>query len=113
MSLIKITKLLSLLSLLALYCACSKSSSGATSGTCDPNVSFSTQLLPLLNQKCNFSGCHDNNSAAALNNYITVRDGASQIKSSVVAGRMPRNGTLTAAEKSIITCWVDNGAKNN
>jgi hypothetical protein len=113
MSLIKITRLFVLLSLVTLYYACSKSSSGGTSGTCDPNVSYSTQLLPLLNQKCNFSGCHDNSSAAALNNYVTVRDGAAQIKSSVVAGRMPRNGTLTAAEKSIITCWVDSGAKNN
>lgn len=113
MTLIKITKLLTLLSLLALYCACSKSSSGASSGTCDPNVSFSTQLLPLLNQKCNISGCHNNVSAVAYTSYTVVQSAASQIKASVVSGSMPRNGTLTAAQKSIITCWVDNGAKNN
>jgi len=109
----KITRLLLLASFFVIYNSCSKSSNGSTSGTCDPNVSFSTQLLPLLNQKCNFSGCHDNSSAAALSTYVTVRDGATQIKQSVVAGRMPRNGSLTATQKSIITCWVDNGAKNN
>lgn len=92
--------------------SCSKShSSGAT--VCSKSVSFSADMLPLLNQHCNSSGCHDDNNAAALNNFQVVHDGASQIKASVLAGRMPRNGTLTTAQKQVITCWVDNGALNN
>jgi hypothetical protein len=26
---------------------------------------------------------------------------------------MPMNGSLTAAEKNAILCWIDNGAANN
>ncbi len=109
----KITRLLLLASFFVIYNSCSKSSNGSTSGTCDPNVSFSTQVLPLLNQKCNISGCHNNVSAVSYSTYTAAQSAASLIKSSVVSGSMPRNGSLTATQKSIITCWVDNGAKNN
>ena len=58
-------------------------------------------------------GCHDDFVITALNNFQTVHDGANQIKISIQSGRMPKNSSLTAAEKNAIYCWVDNGAKNN
>ncbi|MFM7510308.1 MAG: hypothetical protein ACKO33_00865 [Bacteroidota bacterium] len=75
-------------------------------------MEITEKLLNELQRRFKF-GSRRGVSAVAYTNYTVVQSAASQIKSSVVSGSMPRNGTLTAAEKSIITCWVDNGAKNN
>jgi hypothetical protein len=96
--------------------ACSKNTTTDTpplSSNCDPNTSFSKTILPLFNSSCNLSGCHDENNAAPLNNFQVVHDNASQIRASVVSGRMPRGKTLSVTDKTAILCWIDNGAKNN
>ena len=100
-----------LISILAVI-SCSKND-GASNSSCDPATSFSKTVKPILDKSCNMSGCHDDFVITALNNYLTVHDGANQIKISIQSGIMPKSGTLTAAEKNAIYCWVDNGAKNN
>lgn len=96
-----------------LLISCSKSSDNLALNTCDPNVSYARTILPILNTNCNTSGCHDDITTTALNNYQIVHDGAMQIKISIIAGRMPKNKVLQTSEKNAILCWVDNGAKNN
>jgi hypothetical protein len=101
---------------LLLLVACSKNASTDTTAltsNCDANTSFSKTILPLFNSTCNLSGCHDENNAAPLNNFLVVHDNASQIRASVSSGRMPRGKTLSVTDKTAILCWIDNGAKNN
>jgi hypothetical protein len=95
--------------------ACTKSDSNNTSAntTCNANTSYAATIKPLFNSTCNLSGCHDNTSAAALNTYQVVYDNTIQIRASVSSGWMPLGSKLTAAQKSAIYCWIDNGAKNN
>jgi hypothetical protein len=103
------------LAVILISISCSKSNDSATtaSATCNPNTSFAQTVLPILNNNCNLSGCHDPNNAAILNNYQVVHDNAAQIKASIVTGRMPKGRNLTSADKAAIICWIDNGAKNN
>jgi len=98
-----------------IFLSCSKSDSNTTTtnATCDANTSYATTITPLFNSTCNLSGCHDGPTAAALNTYQVVHDNATQIRASISSGRMPKGSTLTAAQKSSIYCWIDNGAKNN
>jgi len=91
---------------------CSKAD-GAVADVCDPNTSFINTVKPILDKNCNTSGCHDDIVITALNNYQFVHDGAAQIKISVQAGRMPKGGKLSIADKNALFCWIDNGAKNN
>jgi hypothetical protein len=103
------------LAVILISISCSKSNDSATtaSATCNPNTSFAQTVLPILNNNCNLSGCHDPNNAAILNNYQVVHDNAAQIKASVVSGRMPKGKTFNATDKNALICWIDNGAKNN
>jgi len=95
--------------------ACSKNAADTTpvTASCDANTSFIKNILPLFNSSCNTSGCHDENNAAPLNNFQVVHDNASQIRASIASGRMPKGKTLAIADKNVIFCWIDNGAKNN
>lgn len=84
-----------------------------TTSSCDPDVSFSKQVKPLIIVKCGKSGCHDDINIPALSDYFVAHDGSAQIKASIQTGRMPLNGTLTSSEKNTIICWIDNGSMNN
>lgn len=113
MNLYKSFVLLLILLVSVAFLSCSKNASDTTITTCDPNTSFANTVKPILDKSCNMKGCHDDIVITALNNFQTVHDGANQIKVSIQSGRMPKSGSLTAAEKNAIYCWVDNGAKNN
>ncbi|NCW12403.1 MAG: hypothetical protein EBV82_04415 [Chitinophagia bacterium] len=92
---------------------CTSKSVDSSSNTCDPTISFSKTIKPILDANCNMTGCHDDQVITALKDYQTVHDGAAQIKLSIVTGKMPKNRTITTSEKNAIFCWIDNGAKNN
>jgi uncharacterized membrane protein len=104
--------------------ACSKdspssndNSGGGTTNCSSVSAQFSANVLPLILTKCSYnSGCHgtgSTNSGGALTNYTQIKARSSNIKSQVNAGLMPQGGSLTSAEKAIITCWVDAGGPNN
>jgi len=95
-----------------LFCT-NKSIDGTLSSTCNPAISFSKSIKPILDANCNMVGCHDDQVITSLKDYQTVHDGAAQIKSSIMTGKMPKNRTMSTADKNAIYCWVDNGAKNN
>ena len=82
--------------------------------SCDGvDISFAANVNPIITSKCaTNSGCHGAGSAngpGPLTSYELVKAAASQIKSAVVSGRMPKTGTISAAQVNTIKCWVDNG----
>lgn len=107
--------------------ACSKNSSNSSGAGGGGSVaapsctsvaaSFSANVLPLIQTKCaTNSGCHATgavNSGGVLTTHAQISAKASAIKSSVNNGTMPKTGSLTSAEKAIISCWVDAGGLNN
>ncbi|MFO0355449.1 MAG: hypothetical protein ACK50A_00735 [Sphingobacteriaceae bacterium] len=94
--------------------SCKKSETNASSTnsgytpTCTSTKSFSADVLPLINASCNTSGCHNNYST-----YAQISAGKTSIRSRVLNGSMPKNSTLSNAQKDIIICWIDAGAPNN
>ena len=76
--------------------------------------SFATDVMPVVLANCN--GCHgigSSNGPGALTTYAQIFSARVSIRSAVSSGSMPRNGSLTASQKSAIICWIDNGAPNN
>src|SRR5690349_21334282 len=100
--------------------SCSKSDSGGTVTPPPPvttncsgvNPSFSAEVFPLMQAKCATSGCHNagsTNKGGPFTSYALINAKSGTIKAQVTSGAMPQTGTLTAAEKSAIICWVNNG----
>ena len=92
-------------------------SSPPASLSCDGvNAKFS-QVSPIIQNSCaTGSGCHGNgstNGPGPLTNFDLIKNAAFSIKSAVVSGRMPKGGSLSAADIKIISCWVDGGAVND
>jgi hypothetical protein len=109
---------LSALALLLLVVSCSKSGSGDDPAvTCDGTPkTFVTDVNPLIQSFCNQPSCHTNGSSngpGPLTNYTQVFNARSAIRSAVSSGFMPRNATLSTAQKMAIICWIDSGAPNN
>ena len=108
----------SFLLLLATSCKKEDTSGGSGSVSCTGVTStFSVQVQPIINTYCaTHSGCHAAGSVrgpGALLNYTQVFNNRSAIRTSVANGSMPQGATLTAAQKSLILCWIDGGAPNN
>jgi len=98
----------------------------------DPNgppqqVSFSGDLIPILNKNCNTSGCHDaiptkNPSLTPDKAYSSLMNGGfvntiapntSPFYTVVKGGAMPPSGTVKPADVQKILDWIRNGAPNN
>jgi uncharacterized membrane protein len=79
--------------------------------------SFAVNIKPIVQTSCAFdSDCHGTASTSgpgSLLNYTEIFNARSVIRSAVVSGEMPKDATLTSAEKSAIVCWIDNGAPDN
>lgn len=91
-------------------------------------VCFESEILPLLQSNCAKSGCHD--AATQKEGYI-LDSYANIMRKGIVAGKadnskiykvlfetgsdkmpQPPNPDLTAAQKSLIGKWINEGAKN-
>jgi hypothetical protein len=60
--------------------------------------------------------CHGSGSSRGPGELITYEQifhAKNTIRTSVRSGSMPQNGSLSAAEKATIICWIDNGAPQN
>lgn len=68
--------------------------------------SYKTNVAPIISSNC--VGCHSQYSY-----YSVVSDSKSSIRSCIVGGTMPKNGSLGTADKNTIVCWIDSGALNN
>jgi len=89
-----------------------------TDPTCTGVTStFAANVQPLIQTRCaTGSGCHasgSGNSGGPLTNHAQISAKAASIKSQVNSGAMPQGGTLTAAQKATIVCWINGGSPNN
>lgn len=106
--------------LFAASCSGSKDESVDPPGgsTCDGvAASFANNVSPIIQTNCaTGASCHGEgsvNGPGALTSFTAIKNAAGSIKSAVVSGLMPKNGSLNTAQISSIRCWVDNGAQNN
>jgi hypothetical protein len=76
-------------------------------------VSFNSSVKNIISTNCAISGCHNGSTFPDLRSFANIQSNASSIKSRTANGSMPKGRTLTAQEKSLIACWVDDGALNN
>jgi hypothetical protein len=101
--------------------ACTKEKGTGTNTPFTPNcngaaTSFSTNVLPIFQSTCAQRDCHNsgsNNGPGPLTTYAEINAARGNIRAAVLSGFMPKNTTLTAAQKNSIICWVDAGAPNN
>ena len=77
-------------------------------------VSYATQVRPLLDQNCQVSGCHGSNpSLPSWETYANVKANAQKIKTRTGAKEMPPGNPLGDNDIQLIADWVDQGAPNN
>lgn len=81
-------------------------------GRLPTGVTYNGQIKTLFQAKCQGGACHPANGDWFT--YSVAAGKKDQIKSRTQSGDMPRGGiTLTADEKALIACWVDDGAPEN
>jgi len=79
-------------------------------------ISYSHDIVPILQANCAISGCHDGSlgSSRDWRNYNNVKTNAQNIMIRTENRSMPAGGlTLTQDQIQLIACWVDDGANNN
>jgi hypothetical protein len=104
------------------FSSCSKGSGGGGGGNTNvdcsavTNKAFNADVLPIIQSSCAIAGCHaagSTNGPGALTNHPEVFGARSSIRSAVATGQMPKNSSLSTAQKNSIICWIDSGAPNN
>jgi hypothetical protein len=79
-------------------------------------VSFSADVFPVFQSVCGQSGCHNSgsvNGPGPLTTHAQISSAKSLIRAAIISGAMPKNTTLSVAQKNSIICWIDAGAANN
>jgi len=99
--------------LLIIFIGCKKTDAPQPTALCDPLISYSNRVKSVFVTNCTSSGCHDGVNLPSLSDYNVAKDASIQIRDAVFRGIMPKNSTLSPADKSAILCWIDNGSKNN
>ena len=103
--------------------SCKKDKTDPKPACTTDNMSFASDITPIMNTSCNVSGCHDNVTVAAgirLDTFPGVRDNADKIIPSInhASGAKPMPlpaGTdkLSDCDISKFEAWVSQGKKNN
>ncbi|MDZ4840019.1 MAG: hypothetical protein SGJ04_08435 [Bacteroidota bacterium] len=88
-------------------------------------MSFAADVVPLLNSKCTFSGCHGEEKSKKIK-LLTYNQVVAEVvpkdasKSEIIDritrtgfGKMPLKGELSIDEKVTLYAWVQQGALNN
>ncbi|MBM3161709.1 MAG: hypothetical protein FJZ66_10280 [Bacteroidetes bacterium] len=82
---------------------------------CNQEVSFSQDILPLINQEC--TGCHNNQNGYSLTNYDNISANSKAIIGAMRANNyqlMPKGGPmLSDSVIQLMECWVNQGKLNN
>lgn len=87
-------------------------------GFCD-TITYNKHIKKIIDANC--VSCHGpsvQQAGVTLTTYAEVKNkaDAGRIKARVIDGQggfMPQGGELTAAEKNLIVCWLNNGKKEN
>ncbi len=73
-------------------------------------VGYDLDIKPILDSKCNTSGCHDDSSMPRFDDYTSLSSSRmEQIATRVENGEMPPSGNISAASVDSIRCWRENG----
>ena len=102
--------------LLIIGCTKSPGSQSAYTEDCSGAAkSFAKDVNPIIQTYCTKnSRCHAEGSRdGVLTTYQGIYNERNPIYSDVQSGRMPNDGSLTAAQRNTILCWISNGATNN
>ena len=88
--------------------------------TAKNQATYSGNIMAIMSQNCNASGCHDAGTAAGgynLTQYAQVKSAADAgvLVDDITSGRMPKGGAAKLSECKIaqVQNWVDHGAQNN
>lgn len=79
----------------------------------DTGTSLEDEIMPIITLKCAITNCHNGSQDPNFSSKANVRSHADKIKTLTQSGAMPKDGTLSASQKALIACWVDDGAKDN
>lgn len=98
--------------------ACQKKEKTTNTNPAPCVASYTTDIKPIVANKCATTGCHGHNGLANLNDYNILKERADNgnINKFVFELKMmpPTAATqLTDAEKEKLQCWLKNGAQNN
>ena len=85
---------------------------------CD-TITYNKHIKRIFDENC--VSCHNPrlpSGSVEFNNYTDVKNkaDAGRIKARVIDGEggfMPQGGELSAADKNLINCWLNNGKKEN
>ena len=87
---------------------------------CPQEISFSNDVLPLIQQNCSTSGCHDASASGGyvLTNYSQISTNAEMILSAIdhetgVTGMPLGSPKLSDSLINNFRCWVRQGAYDN
>lgn len=104
-----------------LSCSKDKVTQVAISAECADTISFSNEVLPLFNQNCSTSGCHDAGSAAS--GFVFTNHGNISATADQALGAMRHDAGFTPmpfggaklADSLIqkVECWIAQGKMNN
>lgn len=91
----------------------------------EQQVSFSADILPIIQSNCQQSGCHDTTGGEfPLTNYDNIMDKGeiksgkpkhSELYKQIESGEMPQSPypALTERNRKLIYIWIAQGAQNN
>lgn len=86
---------------------------------CDTtNVSFSQEILPIIQNSCAITGCHVQGGSGngIFENYIQIKskvDNGSFAQRVLVQQDMPPSGSLSNCQIEHLMQWINDGALNN
>jgi hypothetical protein len=107
-----------------IFTACSKKDStpaggggGITFSCTGISPKFAADVQPIITSVCaTNSNCHASGSVTSggpFTNYAEVNAKKSNIRTQILAGTMPKSGTISQAQINAVICWIDSGAPNN
>lgn len=76
-------------------------------------VSYLETVQPIIAGKCAISSCHGGGQEPDLQEYANVKEQAATIEQLIIDESSTKYEMLTAQEKSLISCWIADGAQNN
>ncbi|MDZ4709458.1 MAG: hypothetical protein SH818_13755 [Saprospiraceae bacterium] len=109
-----------LLTMMCLLISCTKSNNDDTD---DPTAdcattakAFVANVNPIIKNTCTDALCHGTgsiNGPGSLLTYNSIFAARATIRTVIANGTMPKNSSLSTAQKNTILCWIDGGAPNN
>lgn len=111
----------SLAALILFSCKKEKSAEPATpvvnTSNCDTTITYTSQIKTIIDNNC--VSCHSGSTPSGGVNFTTyanvkVKADAGRIKARAIDASpsiMPPTGSLSAADITTISCWLQNGAK--